>query len=207
MERGRFAAVALAAGIGLFGAAIAAREVWNPWWTNAAVGVVVTVVCAAILRARWSALLEVRGRSLAGAVLLGGALVALTHLSFALAVELIPGLETSVVELYGDIEAQSPGPIASLGLIAIVVVAEEVLWRGLAVELLTPRLSGVATGCVVVALYAVPQLIGGDWVLLAAAVGLGGVLTAQRLLTKGLLEPIATHAIWSACIFSLLPLA
>ena len=207
MERQRLAALVAVVGIGMFGAAISARGQLNPWWTNAGVAVLVLIASASVLRRRLASQLKVRWRLLLWAVLLGAAMVAATHLCFGLVTRLIPGLEQTVVSLYGEIGVQSPGPIASVLLILVVVLAEEALWRGLAVELFVARLGQLRTGIVVVLLYAVPQLIGGDWVLLAAALGAGTVFTVQRLVTGSLMAPIATHAIWSACIFSLIPLA
>lgn len=206
MERQRFAAIVVVAGIGMFGAAIAARGQLNPWWTNAGVAAVVLLASASILRGRLASLVELRWRSLFGAVLLGAAMVAATHLCFSVTTRLLPGLEHTVVTLYEEIGAQSPGPIVSVILIVVVVLAEEALWRGLAVELFIAPLGKARTGVIAVLLYAVPQLIGGDWVLLAAALGAGTIFTIQRLTSDNLLIPIATHAIWSACIFSLLPL-
>ncbi len=207
MGQQRLTIVVVILGIGLFGAAIAARAQLNPWWTNAGVAVLVLAASAGVLTNRLGSLFELRWKSLGGAVLLGALMVAATHLSFGLATALIPGLEDTVVTLYRDIGRQSPGQIPSVGLIAVVVVAEEVLWRGLAVELFEPRFGRARTGVVVVLLYTIPQLIGGDWVLLAAAIGAGTIFSVQRLVTGNLLVPITTHAIWSACIFSLVPLS
>jgi membrane protease YdiL (CAAX protease family) len=207
VERQRLAAVVVALGVGLFGVAIAAREELNPWWTNAGVAVFVLAGSAGVLRQRLPSLFEVRWSSLGGAVLVGAAMVAATHLCFEVATGLIPGLEHTVDGLYGDVGEQSPGQIGSVVLIVLVVVAEEALWRGVAVELCVSRLGRAWTGVAVVLLYAVPQLIGGDWVLLAAAVGAGTIFTVQRLITGNLLAPIATHAMWSVCIFSLIPLS
>jgi membrane protease YdiL (CAAX protease family) len=207
VERQRLAVVVVALGIGLFGTAIAARTELNPWWTNAAVAVFVLAASAMLLKKQLASLFEVSWRAIGGAVLLAAAMVTATHLFFAFATGLVPGLEETVAALYRDIGAQSPGRVASVFLIAIVVVAEEMLWRGVVVELCAPRLRRAPTGLVVVLLYTVPQLIGGNWVLIAAAVVAGSVFTIQRLITGGLLAPITTHVIWSACTFSLLPLS
>ena len=207
MERQRFASVVVVVGIGMFGAAIAARGQLNPWWSNAGVargrtgGVGQRSAAAARLTGRVEMALAARGRIAwrchggcdAFLLLTGDATRARTRADGCFALR--------------EIGAQSPGRIISVVLIVVVVLAEEALWRGVAVELCIGLVGKAWAGVVAVLLYAVPQLIGGDLVLLAAALGAGTVFTIQRLVSDNLLTPTVTHGIWSACIFSLLPLA
>lgn len=210
MERNKLAGLGwavVAVGIGLFSLAITGRTIVNPWWSNAAVAVLVLVATQLVLGKSLARLFQVRLTALAAAVALAAVMVAATHVCFGIATDLIPGLGEQVSALYLDIDRQSPGRAVSLLLIIVVVVAEELLWRGIVVELCSARLGRFFTGVVSIALYAVPQVIGGNWVLVAAAVVVGAVFVIQRLATKGLAAPITTHAIWSACIFSLIPLS
>jgi membrane protease YdiL (CAAX protease family) len=193
-------------GIALFGAALATRDSLNPWWSNAGAGVLTIAMCLVALRRRLGELLQVRLLALLIAAGTGVALVVLTHGVYAVAVDLIPALEPRVAELYADIERSAPRQMVVVALILVIVVAEELLFRGVALALARRRFGVVAAGAMATGAYAVPQLIAGAWILLLTALVMGAVFTTLRLVAKGLVVPTATHAVWSACIFSLFPL-
>lgn len=199
-------AAALALATAGFAAALALRAQLNPWWSSAAAAVVSIAASAVALRDRLRPLCAVRASAVAGAVALGVAMVAATHAAYRALIAVVPELERDVAALYGDVGPDAPGPALTVALIAVIVTAEELVWRGVAVELVRDRLSAAWTVAVTVALYAIPQLAGGEWVLIAAAVGAGAVFAAQRVVTRGLVAPLVTHAIWSVSIFSALPL-
>jgi uncharacterized protein len=188
-----------------FGAALAARELVNPWLSNAAVAAATLGLSGFILGRRLSALLTPRLWGTIAAIALGALLVVLTHAGYLVMAGLFPAFEDAVAALYLDIEDSPPGWITAL-LIVVVVGAEELLWRGVAVELLVRRVSRAYTLAIAPALYAVPQVIGGSWLLLATALALGLVFTAQRLHTGRLIDPLLTHAIWSVSVFYAVPL-
>ncbi len=207
MSRSANPALALALGTAAFGAAMAGRHALNPWATNAVAALLAFTVAWPVLRGRLRELLAFRTGPALAAVGLGAVLVALTHLGFQVAIDLLPGLAPEVEELYQDINQNNPGWAATVVLIAVIAAAEETLWRGVAVDLCSARLSKWNTGVAATALYAVPQLVAGAPVLIMAAVVLGAVLTAQRLITGRLTEPLITHTIWSVSVFNLLPLS
>lgn len=200
------AIIATSCGIALFGAASALNGDYNPWLTNllAALLVLGAVMIGAPPRA--DRLWRASAGQVGVAIAIGVAMVAATHGAYAAAIELWPALDHRVERLYLDIREDSPGFVVTVPLTIAVVAAEELLWRGVAVELLRPRMTAVKTGAAAVALYAVPQLIGGEWVLVAAAVVAGIIFTAQRLITGSLVVPTISHAVWSVSIFVLLPL-
>lgn len=203
--RSRSALLILVLGTVLFGGAMATRTQINPWWTTTGAAVVVLLASWSVWKEQLRSF-EFRTKTVGSAVALGVAMVAGTHLCFELATEVFPGLDQSVAALYGEITPRAPAQALTVMLIVIVAIAEEVVWRGLAVELCQGRLGRLAAGTVAVSLYTIPQLVGGSWVLIAAAVAVGSILTAERLQTGGIAAPIVTHAIWSASIFSVLPL-
>ncbi|MCG8416795.1 MAG: CPBP family glutamic-type intramembrane protease [Proteobacteria bacterium] len=205
MTPDRLAVFAIALGTVLFGAAIAGRHIINPWWTNAAAAVVTIAASWAALRFRLRRLFAFRANTALIAVGLGVLMVTATHAGFRIAVEIFPDLGHEVARLYGDINDTTPGVVFAVPLIAMIATAEEVLWRGIAIELCQHRFSRAFTAMVAIALYALPQLIGGAWILVAAAVVVGTVFTVQRLITGGIVEPLITHAVWSVSIFSLVP--
>lgn len=197
----RRAAIAVVVGTVAFGAALAVRERLDPWLATAvAAAVSIGVATWALGRARLAALVATDARGALGAVLLGVVLVGATHAAFRLVPASLAG---HVAGLYASIDVATPR-IARAALTLAVVVAEELVWRGCALALIgAPRSRSAALA---VALYAVPQLVGGEWLLVVAALGLGSVLAAQRLRSGRLVEPLITHAIWSVSIFVVLPL-
>jgi len=197
----RRAVLAVVVGTAAFGVALALRERIDPWLATAAAAAVATGVAAwALGRARLAALLAVDGRGALGAALLGALLVGATHLAFRL---VPPALGHHVASLYASIDVATPRA-ARAALTRAVVLAEELVWRGCALALVAaPRRASAALA---VALYALPQLASGEWLLLVAALGLGTLFAVQRLRSGRLVEPLITHAIWSVAIFVVVPL-
>ena len=194
-ERRTALALALAVGTVAFGAALALRTVVDPWLATGAAAAISALVAAwALGRARLTALFTSDARRIAWAALLGIGLVVATHLAFRAVASL---LGAHVAHLYASIDVATPRA-ARAALTLGVVVAEELVWRGCAVAIGGPVLA--------VALYALPQLAGGEWILVVAAVGLGAVLDHQRRRTGSLVAPLITHAIWSVAIFVVVPL-
>lgn len=148
------------------------------------------------------------GRGLARETALGaiaGAVMALaTQLVAPVALQLVPGAEAEVDALYANL-AHPPGPIAALPVLALAVVAEELVWRGVAMELLAERPWWVAVGAAAL-LYALPQIASGSWLLVALALACGLAWGAMRRWRGGLVAPITTHFVWNLAIFVLWPI-
>lgn len=197
----------LSGATGLFGLAIANRHELNPWLTNLAAGLFSISLALVVLRSQWRDLFEFDGAHLIGAALLGGAMVACTHVGYWFVTSHVaPGVEQTVVRLYGDIQKTAPPMPLMILLIALIVAAEEIVWRGVTFELLESHMTMGAIVVVSTLLYALPQLIGGSWVLIAAALAVGLVFGILRARTGRLGESILTHAIWSISIFGVIPL-
>ena len=193
-----------------FAAALLAKGELNVWAvTGGAAGLSLAAAFAADGR-RLVALLVPRRRDAFLGLAAGAALVVVTHLLWELAARLVPGLPAVVEHLYAELQAP-PGPLAALPLTAVVVLAEEVAWRGLLVDELLARFDPAprrraALLAAATLLYAVPYLVAGIPVLLLAALALGAVWTTLRLATGGLVAPLLCHLAWSAAIFALWPL-
>lgn len=118
----------------------------------------------------------------------------------------VPDLAVAVARLYAQLQ-DPPGPVLALPIIALVVVAEELVWRGVVFDVLERRFPvwvAITLGAIV---YAVPQLASGSWVLVGLALGCGLVWTAQRQFSGGLLVPTVTHLTWDILIFVAVPVA
>jgi membrane protease YdiL (CAAX protease family) len=89
----------------------------------------------------------------------------------------------------------------------IIVAAEDLVWRGLAFESFRSRFGARLGGALAVLLYALGQLGTGSWLVVALALVCGTVWTVERALLKSLAAPVLTHAVWSAWVIALHPLA
>ncbi len=190
----------------LFGLGIALRSQFNPWLLNLFAGLVSCLLAVAVLRKGLPQLIEVRRNAALGAVALGAVMVALTHLGYRGMVVAVPALQGVVEGLYEDIRLTAPPMALMVPLIGFIVVAEELIWRGVAFQFLESRLSKVQVVVASTLLYALPQVIGGAWLLLVTAIFVGGVFSVQRAMSGRMTEAILTHATWSISIFGVLPL-
>lgn len=197
--------VALVVATVAFGAAQAFRLEANPWIANAIAALVALSASGLVLGNRVSKLFVVKLAPLVVALGLGVFLILVSRGAYLLAIEVVPSLAPLVEGLYGEIAAQDLGPVATPALVGVVVVAEELVWRGLVFELFAGR-SRLAVVVGSSLLYAIPQLIGGMWILALAALALGIVLSLQRLRDRSLVGPVVTHAVWSLATFYYWPL-
>jgi len=188
-----------------FALALVFRERVDPWRSTAAAALVGIVMAAWTLGPRLRTLFVVTPRGALGATGLGVALVAATHGGFQLIRLVSPDLAVAVRGLYVSIDLGS-SQLVLAALTAVVVLGEELVWRGVAIDVLGTR-PKLELGAMSVALYVVPQLPGHVPVLIAAAAGLGSVFAAQRLVTGRLSDALITHAIWSVAVFVVFPVS
>lgn len=190
----------------LFGVAIATRHDYNPWISNLIAGGVGLSLSLLVLRRDLRRLLVVHWKSACIAVTVGLGMVLATHVGYRLATWLVPELRAIVEALYVDVEQTSPALSIRVGLIVFIVVAEEFVWRGLALTLLPSDVPTVRTVLIGTALYALPQVIGGSWLLLCAALAVGCIFAIQREVYGRLTESLISHGIWSVAVFGVVPL-
>ncbi len=207
MKRRTWAHIVIFVATILFGLAIAARHSVSPWLSNVLASVLCIGLALFVLRDRLHGLFSFRSRGMVFSAVLGIAMVGATHIGYQGALMLWPGLGSVVEALYADIRQTSIPVFGTAAIVLVVVAAEELVWRGVAFEFLEGRVSkmGVIVGSTV--LYAVPQLIGGSWVLLGAALTLGLGWAVQRSASGNLTESFTTHGIWSVGMFCLVPLS
>ena len=202
----RRALIALAIATLGFSLALVLRERIDPWRSTALAAVVGSGLGVWTLGPRARALFAVTARGALVALALGGVLVAATHGAYRVATLAFPELAVAVSELYVSIGVGASR--LTLGLLtAIVVLGEEIVWRGVAVDLVAHRTSKMVTGGISVAMYVVPQLVGGVPPLILAATLLGSLFAAQRLVTGRLTDALLTHVVWSVAVFVVFPLA
>lgn len=134
--------------------------------------------------------------------LAGGALqVTATLLVYGPAAARVPGLREATRHLYAVLGGTGLGPLAAAALVALVVLAEELVWRG--------ALLGGATGArllVLSALYAACHAPSGSPLLVAVAFGCGIYWGAIRLATGSAFAATVAHLLWDAALLGLWPL-
>jgi membrane protease YdiL (CAAX protease family) len=176
----------------------------------AALGVVAVVIVAVALRDR-----ALRSRLFVGprrdvvvdvvvGVVVGVASIVVTHGAYPLLARATPSLAPEIARLY-VLAGVTPSTLVATEL---VVLAEEVLWRGAVVAALRGRgvLPAVAQASSA-ALYAAAQSGGGSSWLVAAALGLGAVWGALAVLRGGrIVAPLIAHALWTLVILGAWPL-
>ena len=134
-------------------------------------------------------------------VVVGAVTLGLTYAVFPILASLLPSSAVEVGELYA-LAAVSPATLAAC---VLVIVAEEVTWRGAMLEAVRERL-GVAAVVVAAVPYAVAQMGAGSLLLGACAFGLGLVWGALAWWRKSLVAPLVAHLLWTPIVLGLWPL-
>lgn len=162
------------------------------------------VVMAWLLRGRKLRAWFAPSKLAVGSGLVVGAVMTLaTYPVFRLAVSLMPWLELEVQGLYAASRTTTL-PIA-LAWVSVIILAEELLWRGLLLEALATRVPRGLAVALSVLTYALAQLGSGSWVVFALAMVCGSLWSVQRRLTRSLLSPLIAHMIWTHTVILLHP--
>ena len=196
MSRSRHVLALLLASLA-FAAALAGRGSVSIWLGTGAAAVASLAVAAWADGGRLRELLRPRGAAVAAGLASGLLLAAATHLAYGLAVLRVPVLRPLVAALYGELRA-APGPLAAVPVLVIVVLAEELVWRGLAVDVLAAaRLGPLAQVAGATLLYVAPLAASGSAVLVLVGASCGAVWGALRVATGGLATPLLSHLVWA----------
>jgi membrane protease YdiL (CAAX protease family) len=199
--------VVLATCIGAFCVAMGLRaevSVWIGTGTAASLSVVLLW-----FGARPSAQAVVGPKPFAGAlagVAVGVAMSFATWGLYPVAVDLLPAVRGEVETLYGLLR-QPPGPVRAFPLLLLVVAAEELVWRGLAVDVLSPRFGRWCAVVMAALLYVLPQVAFRSPLLVVIALLCGLVWGALRARTEGLAAPFLAHLVWDVLVFIAYPVA
>ncbi len=127
-----------------------------------------------------------------------------TWLLYPLSVDFVPAIGVEVPKLYALLR-QFPGPVWALPVLVLVVAAEELVWRGLAIDVFSKSL-GPSRAVVLAALvYVLPQIAFRSPLLVIVALLCGLVWGALRMWTRGLLAPLIAHLTWDLLVFVLFP--
>jgi len=182
------------------------REQVNIWIGTGVAGTVALVLL------RWAP--DVEGRDIWNAtrrnvlVGLGAGLVmsVATWVLYPLSTELVPEIEGEVTKLYALLR-QTPGPVAAFPVLVLVVLAEERVWRGLAIDVFGQARPGPRAVVLAALVYTFPQIAFRSPLLVAVALACGLVWGGLRVQTRGLAAPLIAHLLWDLLVFVLFPVA
>jgi membrane protease YdiL (CAAX protease family) len=90
-------------------------------------------------------------------------------------------------------------------LLLLVVVAEELVFRGAVTSWLEQRHRPLRVTLLSTFLYTIPLFLSGSWLMPLLGLTLGSIWTLARQHTRGLVVPLVSHALWSQAMFAWLP--
>jgi membrane protease YdiL (CAAX protease family) len=176
---------------------------YGPWLSNtlaAPIAIGVVFVCG--LRPGFG---PTRARIVLEAIACGLVLALLSWWLSPLASQQLPGIGLELTTLYATLN-RSPGPTLGAPIVGLSVLTEEVVWRGVLVDWCETRMSPWRVVLVCTLAYTVPMAFSGSLLLVAVALGLGAVLTAQRLYYRTWMPCFVTHLTWNLLVFVVHPL-
>lgn len=143
---------------------------------------------------------------IAAGLVVGLAMSLATWWIYPLSVSVFPPIQTEVETLYALLR-QAPGPVRAFPLLLLVVAAEELVWRGLAIELFSRAVGPVRAVVVSAFVYVLPQVALGSALLVIVALLCGSLWGALRVRFRGLSAPLVAHLLWDLLVFVLYPVA
>jgi membrane protease YdiL (CAAX protease family) len=135
----------------------------------------------------------------------GAALAGASHVFYPLIAGAMPSLRPQVEALYGQLHA-GPGPLGALPVFIAIIVAEELLWRGLFFDVVERRTSRWVAAAIVTLPYALAQGGQGTVLLVVVALAVGLVFALVRALSRELWAPVLCHLVWDLVVMVLVPL-
>ena len=204
---GRDSAVVLAACVSAFCVAMGLRAELNVWiGTGAAAALSMVLLWIGARPSVRSILGENPRLGIALGLVVGTAMSLATWGLYPFAVGVLPVVQGEVETLYGLLR-QTPGPVRAFPLLLVVVAAEELVWRGLAIDLFTPVLGPWRAALMAALLYVLPQIAFRSPLLIIVALLCGLVWGALRVRTGGLMAPFVAHVVWDLLVFIVYPVA
>ena len=201
----RTEAVALAACVAAFCVAMGLREVLNIWiGTGAAALASILVLWLGARPAVRSNLKPPTAASLIAGLAVGLVMSLATWWLYPVSVSVFPPIQTEVETLYALLR-QAPGPVRALPLLFLVVAAEELVWRGVAIDLFSKSFGPWRAMLFSALLYVLPQLALRSSLLIIVAFLCGLLWGSLRVRTRGLAAPLIAHLVWDILVFVMHP--
>lgn len=187
------------------GVALAFRARFNLWVFTGSVAGAVILATWFTMPDRFREWFRWRAGSISWGIASGIAFAAVTHIGTMLALGLDARVGPMISDLYGAVNFP-PGPVAAFPVVILVAGMEEIVWRGVAFDLLESQ--GIRLAAVLsVILYTLPPIASLSIPLVAAGLICGVLWTALRLWRGDLWAPLVSHIVWNGLIFALWPLS
>lgn len=195
----------LGACIVAFGVGMSLRQSFGIWLgTGSAAVLSMAVIAASDPSARTRLFRGWSARACLAGLAVGMGMSIATWVLYPLSAQLIPGIEREVTELY-TLLREPPGPVRALPVLALVVATEELVWRGLALDLFIRRLRPGQAVLAAAALSILPQLALQSLLLVAVGFSCALVWGWLRVKYVGLAAPLIAHLLWDLLVFVLFP--
>jgi membrane protease YdiL (CAAX protease family) len=163
----------------------------------------VSAACFALRPRELSGALAIHRRAVLSGLAVGVLMTALTYPVFQLAVKIAPWLDGQVQALYHG--ARSTTLPKALAWVTAVMLAEELLFRGLWPLALRGVMGPRKIYALALLAYSLAQLGSGSWIVALLAFVCGSAWTLLRVYTGSLLAPVIAHAIWTPVVILLYP--
>lgn len=188
----------------LFWALLHYQHQYNLWVLGGIVASITCVLCLVSYGSPVSRLLSASPIEYGVGVATGLGLSLATHAAFAIAEGVWPQIAAGVAPLYAQLQVW-PGVVIALPVLILLVVTEELIWRGLLYDLLTTKVRPFIAIFLGTIAFPIPHVLTGQWSLGLAALLLGGCCMLLRHYRKNIVVPILTHLIWNLCIMVIFP--
>jgi membrane protease YdiL (CAAX protease family) len=189
-----------------FCVAMGLREQVNIWLGTGAAALTALVLLRSSFKRDGDGMWQVTNRNVLVGVVTGLVMSLATWALYPLSGELVPQIHTEVPKLYALLR-QTPGPVAAFPVLVVVVLAEECVWRGLAIDLFARGRPGASTVFLSAVVYTFPQIAFRSPLLVVVAMACGLVWGGLRIQTRGLVAPLIAHLTWDLLVFVLYPVA
>jgi hypothetical protein len=144
-------------------------------------------------------------KELLAGLLSGGLMVGATYALYPVVRHLVPAVVPQAVDLYVTFGG-SRGP-ATVALLALVVLGEELVWRGAVQDGLTARLGPGAGVLATTVLYGLAVLPVGLPLLVGIALGCGLYWGVLRVVSRSLTPCLISHLLWNLVVLVIHPIA
>jgi membrane protease YdiL (CAAX protease family) len=196
----------LALGCGLLWMAGAALTPWVGLWAGiGGTGLCLGVACAWKAHPLLAPLFRITPRGLLAGLAAAAVMVAATYGLFPVVASSWPLFGAGVPPLYAAFrEGRPPG---LLYLLPLIILAEEVVWRGIVYDALRRRMRPGGAVAVCGAAYALAHAPAGSLVLALVALGCGLFWAALRETTGSLVPATLSHLVWDLLVMVCRPLS
>lgn len=164
---------------------------------------IVSAVCLALSPKELLRSLQCDVRGLLLGLAVGAGMTLLTYPVFGAAVQLMPALQAQVAGLYAF--ASTTSLSAALFWVGTLVIAEELLYRGVLPRVLQLWTTPNRASLLALLIYAAAQLGSGSFIVFLLALACGTIWTALCRYTGSLTPGIIAHGIWSPTVIVLFP--